>query len=308
MRKARNLRRQRLRNGRQALDQPPAALTLAHEAKSAQPARRGSGISPSYASGAAVHMRPVGSREVASAGESERAQELPSVTLRSTQATRHEVAVSGVGRTIRLEGETTAQFDGGTSQIRNEHVERATDCTGCDDSRCLRVTGVLVLNYRVTTQVSLPSVNDYPDLTPCQRRRVQDAIDNVLAPHEQEHVRAFETYNGTVEHPFDLEVCSTADANAQLQAIHDTDAAQREADAQQESDALDPFHFDVDLDCEDDAGPGDGSGSDSGAAAPEGAAGPVVSEPEPDAEAIAGSAEPGLGVAGDEPTRVEDAR
>jgi len=186
----------------------------------------------------------------------EQEQDLPSLALRSTEATRHETTVSGSGRTIRLEGETTGQFDGGTSQIRDRHVARASGCDGCEDSQCLRVTGTLVLNYRVTTNVTLPSVNDYPDLTPCQRRRVQDAIDNVLAPHEQEHVRAFETYNGTSEHPFDFKVCNSEEASEQLQALHDSDATTREANAQAASDALDPFHFDVDLDCEDDTSEG----------------------------------------------------
>jgi hypothetical protein len=206
-------------------------------------------LNPSYASGPVVHMRADENR--AAPREAEQEQDLPSLALRSTEATKHETTVSGDGRTIRLEGRTTAQFDDGTSQIRNQHVQRASGCDGCDDDHCLRVTGTLVLSYHVTTSVSLPSVNDYPDLTPCQRRRVQDAIDNVLAPHEQEHVRAFETYNGTSEHPFDLRVCNTEQANEQLQAIHDSDAATRETNARAASDALDPFHFDVDLDCED---------------------------------------------------------
>lgn len=211
-------------------------------------------LNPSYASGPAVHMGAEGAGTAPR--ETGQEQDLPSLALRGTEATRHETTVSGSGRTIRLEGETTAQFDGGTSQIRDRHVERASGCESCEDSRCLRVTGTLVLNYRVTTNVTLPSVNDYPDLMPCQRRRVQDAIDNVLVPHEQEHVRAFETYNGTSEHPFDLRVCNTEEANERLQAIHDSDATTREANAQAASDALDPFHFDVDLDCEDDIGEG----------------------------------------------------
>jgi hypothetical protein len=254
-------------------------------------------LAPNYAAGAALHMR-ADREEQASGGA---ARDTPSIMLSSTHATRHETTVSGAGRTIRLEGKTTAQFDGGTSQIRNQQVERATDCAGCDERRCLRVTGTLVLNYRVTTQVSLPSVNDYPDLTPCQRRRVQDAIDTVLAPHEQEHVRAFETYNGTVEHPFDLKVCSTEDANTRLQAIHDGDAAQREAAARQRSDALDPFHFDVDLACDDDAGTDAGSG----AATPAGAAGPAPSEHQPEADAGGDPAELESAAPADEPTLTE---
>jgi hypothetical protein len=263
---------------------------------SAKETRPGSDrLAPAYAAGAALHMRADWADRGEQASRSP-AQDTPSITLRSTQATRHETTVSGAGRSIRLEGETTAQFDGGTSQIRNQQVERATDCAGCDERRCLRVTGTLVLNYRVTTQVRLPSVNDYPDLTPCQRRRVQDAIDTVLAPHEQEHVRAFETYNGTVEHPFDLKVCSTEDANTRLQAIHDGDAAQREAAARQRSDALDPFHFDVDLACDDDAGTGSGSGA---------AAGPAAPEQQPEADVGGDPAELESAAPADEPTLTE---
>ncbi len=213
-------------------------------------------LSPSYASGPAVHMDAKGAGTAVR--ETEEEQDAPSLALGSTESTGHEITVAGNGRTIRLEGETTAQFDGGTSQIRNQRVTRASECEGCEDSQCLRVTGTLVLNYRVTTHVTLPSVNDYPNLTPCQRRRVQDAIDNVLAPHEQEHVRAFETYNGTSEHPFDLRVCNAESASERLQTIHDNDAATRETNARAASDALDPFHFDVDLDCVDETGTGGG--------------------------------------------------
>jgi hypothetical protein len=229
-----------------------------------------------------------------SSRETEQEQDLPSLALRSTVATRHETTVSGSGRTLRLEGETTGQFDGGTSQIRDRHVERASGCDGCEESQCLRVTGTLVLSYRITTNVTLPSVNDYPDLTPCQRRRVQDAIDSVLAPHEEEHVRAFETYNGTSEHPFDLRVCNAEEASERLQAIHDSDAATRESNAQAASDALDPFHFDVDLDCEDDTSEG-GDTPDSGETSTEESATPPTpqgmeteAETEPESESAEG--------------------
>ena len=59
----------------------------------------------------------------------------------------------------------------------------------------------------MATTVTLPSVSDFPGLTPCQQRRVQHAIDTVLAPHEQQHVKAFRRYNGTTRRAFDLTVC-----------------------------------------------------------------------------------------------------
>ena len=62
-----------------------------------------------------------------------------------------------------------------------------------DGGERIHVTGTLVSTYHATTHVTLPRASDFPGLTPCQRQRVQDAIDNVLAPHEQEHVEAFRT-------------------------------------------------------------------------------------------------------------------
>jgi hypothetical protein len=69
--------------------------------------------------------------------------------------------------------------------------------------------------------VTLPSVHDFPDLTACQRQRVRDAISNVLAPHEQRHVGAFRTYNGTVRTPFSITLCG-ADFDSSIQAVHDS--------------------------------------------------------------------------------------
>jgi hypothetical protein len=112
------------------------------------------------------------------------------------------------------------------------------------------VTGTLVASYSVTTTVTLPRVSDFPNLTPCQRRRVQDAIDNVLAPHEREHVAAFNTYNGVTRRPFDLTL-RRSDFDAAIRQMFTAEERARRAAAQAASDALDPFHVDVDLNCED---------------------------------------------------------
>jgi len=126
----------------------------------------------------------------------------------------------------------------------------ATGCDNCADSECVHVTGILESTFRVATTVTLPSVSDFPDLTPCQRQRVRDGITNVLAPHEQQHVAAFRTYNGTVATPFDLTVCRT-EFDARMQDLHDSNDSPRQSAARAASDALDPFQFDVDLDCQD---------------------------------------------------------
>ena len=163
--------------------------------------------------------------------------------------------VSGVGEemhttahSLTLQGQTDADYD---SSFRTQGVRTSagTGCTGCDAGDCVRVRGTLVSTYTVTTTVTLPSVNDFPDLTPCQRRRVQDAITRVLDPHERRHVRAFRTYEGTTRQRFDLTTCR-ADLDAAIQSLHDAEQSARQAAAQARSDALDPFQFDVDLDCE----------------------------------------------------------
>lgn len=148
---------------------------------------------------------------------------------------------------LRLQGVTRARF---RNNFTTEGVTTASaeGCEGCRSSRCVRVTGTLVSNFSVTTTVTLPRVADFPNLSACQQQRVQDAIDNVLAPHEQQHVSAFNTYNGSVSTPFDMTLCRGRFAT-EIQATHDRVESTRRSTVRAASDALDPFHFDVDLDC-----------------------------------------------------------
>jgi hypothetical protein len=150
---------------------------------------------------------------------------------------------------LRLRGRTDADFDGGSFRTENTTVEAGRGCVGCPPRQCVHVTGTLVATYSVQTRVTLPRVSDFPGLTPCQQQRVQNAIENVLAPHEQQHVEAFETYNGTTRRAFDLNICRSQLNSAIRQMFRAEERARRRA-AQAASDALDPFHFDVDLDCE----------------------------------------------------------
>jgi hypothetical protein len=149
---------------------------------------------------------------------------------------------------VTLRGQTDANF---SSSFRTSGVRttRATDCAGCDGADCVRMRGTLVSTFRVTTTVTLPSADNFPDLTPCQRQRVRQAITNQLAPHEQQHVSAFRQYNGTTRTPFDLTLCRT-EANAAIQALHDAADMARQDAARTASAALDPFFVDVDLNCE----------------------------------------------------------
>ncbi len=185
-----------------------------------------------------------GLRTAADAG---RASE-PSVRLEGQGAPTHAVAFNRRGP-LRLQGRADATYDGGRFQTQNVTVRPGADCTGCSGRNCVHVTGTLEATYSVSTSVTLPRVADFPGLTPCQQRRVQDAIDNVLAPHEQEHVRAFEQYNGTTRRAFDLTLCRS-EFDGAIQRMFEAEEQARRAAAQAASDALDPFHFDMDLDCE----------------------------------------------------------
>ncbi|MCZ7558493.1 MAG: DUF4157 domain-containing protein [Bacteroidia bacterium] len=150
------------------------------------------------------------------------------------------------GKSITVTGRTDRTFDGGSGTTKNLKGSPAKNCAGCDD--CWSITGSLVLTYSVTTTVTLPDVPD--GLTKCQQQRVREVIDGKIAPHEQEHVAAFNTYNGTVTLPISYTGCKDG-LEAHVQKMHDDHAVAREAAAQAKSDALDPYVVPIDLDCED---------------------------------------------------------
>lgn len=172
------------------------------------------------------------------------------MTLTTLQGTGQTHQVSAHAQSLRLEGRTDATYDGGSFRTDNVRLRRGTGCDGCEAVDCVHVTGTLVATYSVATTVTLPRVTDFPDLTPCQRARVRNAITNVLAPHEQQHVAAFRQYNGTTRRQFNLTLCRS-EFDSAIRAMFEADESARRAAAQAASDALDPFHFDVDLNCED---------------------------------------------------------
>jgi hypothetical protein len=104
-------------------------------------------------------------------------------------------------------------------------------------------------------------------LTPCERGKVQNFLNNVLRPHELDHKTRFETYNGQTRTPLDITGCGRDDVNSQLGALQEAENTPRQAAAQALSDAIDPFVRTIDCsDCEkQSAAPGAGQGA--GAAA-----------------------------------------
>ncbi len=152
---------------------------------------------------------------------------------------------------VVLKGKTTARFDGGSFHTGGTSTEAGTGCKLCKAKDCVHVTGQVVTDYAVTTNVSLPSMAQFQNLTPCQKEAVRQAIQNQLAPHEQDHVAAFGQYNGSSSQSIDLTTCR-ASFRSEVQKLVNAEEKQRRASAQAASDALDPFQIDVDLDCSDD--------------------------------------------------------
>jgi hypothetical protein len=150
-------------------------------------------------------------------------------------------------QSVTFSGRTDATFDGGKGHTENLKALPATDCKGCGAADCITATGSLVIDYHVSTTVTLPEVPS--GLTPCQQKRVRDTINNVLKPHEDQHVAAFQSYNGTVTLPINYTGCKDG-LQGHVQSMIDANSAAREAAAKARSAALDPFVVNVDLDCE----------------------------------------------------------
>ena len=180
-------------------------------------------------------------------GDQPQSSEVDPVAPISGEGEATEVEAYG---SLSLQGVTRARFNGGSFRTTNVRTSAGSGCDGCDGGNCIQVSGTLAIDYRVTTTVTLPHVADFPDLTPCQRQRVQDAITNVLTPHEQQHVAAFGAYNGSTQQSFSTAVCRDQ-FEAFIRGLVAQEEGPRQAAVQAASDALDPFNFDVDLDCTD---------------------------------------------------------
>ena len=147
-----------------------------------------------------------------------------------------------------LQGRTNATF---RNSFRTEGMttEAGEGCRGCRPRDCVHVAGSLVSEFTVTTRVTLPRVPR--GFSPCEREQIQNAIDTTLADHEQQHVAAFETYNGTENTPIDLTMCR-GQVNGAIRRMHTAIERPRRADARAASAALDPFTFDYTVEpCED---------------------------------------------------------
>jgi hypothetical protein len=154
----------------------------------------------------------------------------------------------GFAKSVRIVGRTDANFSFDFEALDGT-TRPARGCPKCGADACMRAKGTLVVTMTTNPVVTLPTIN--PNLTPCQARRVQTAIDTQIAPHEQQHVAAFQTYDAVRRRPFDLKFCDQADFDARIGAIVRSIEGPRRSAAQAASDALDtpPFEINVDIDC-----------------------------------------------------------
>lgn len=160
---------------------------------------------------------------------------------------------------LSLHGKTTPTFRR-NSTVENQSASKGQDCSCAKGVQCLHVTGTRVTNYSVSVAISMPPVPG--GLTPCERSKVQDFLDNVLRPHELDHKAKFETYNGQTKNPLDITGCGRDGINRQIGAIQDAENTPRQAAAQALSDSIDPFMRTIDCsDCQkQSAAPGAGQG------------------------------------------------
>ncbi len=149
------------------------------------------------------------------------------------------------GRTITLEGVTHFTFNPEQFSVGETPLQQGSDCDGCEGRDCVSVSTEVTITYSVTTNVVLPSPDDFPGLSDCERANVQNAIDTVLAPHEQEHVDTLHQYDGTETVPFSATFCR-GDFDRLVAEFASAREQARRAPIEQQNRDLDPFSFTFD--------------------------------------------------------------
>lgn len=183
--------------------------------------------------------------------ETTRIQEKPLATqMKGHGLTRAPNSAVGHGGGPNFHGQADPDFDGGKKAIAQVKTSRATGCDCPGKEPCIKATGTLVVTYKVKVRITMPPIPS--NLSKCKQARVAAFLKNELGPHEQDHKRRFETYNGTTRQPIEGLGCGKGEAKSALdteaQRIYDDESTEREKAARDSSGKIDPFFRVVDFD------------------------------------------------------------
>jgi hypothetical protein len=150
---------------------------------------------------------------------------------------------------VSVQGRTDANY---TSSFTSSGTQRpATTCSECSEGdNCITSAGVIVSTFRANPAVTLPAVPG--GLSACENQAVTNFINTTLTQHEQQHVAAFNTYNGVVRTRYRYTGC-TSGLQAYIQSQHDAIEVPRRAASDALSAALDPFNVPIPCNCPDPA-------------------------------------------------------
>jgi hypothetical protein len=174
--------------------------------------------------------------------------ELPGISVLGKGSSQSNKVAYGNCAGVSVQGITVANYDHGNFSASSSSVKRAPSCNGCSGDDCITVIGTVVSTFQANPVVTLPAVPG--GLNPCEQNAVRTFINTTLSQHEQQHVTAFNTYNGRVSTPFNYTGCRDG-LEAHVQNIHDGINTIREASSNALSDALDPFNVSIPCNCPD---------------------------------------------------------
>jgi hypothetical protein len=148
---------------------------------------------------------------------------------------------------VQVQGRTDFNPVPSSFSVQGGTTRPSNACEECTAPDCITARGTIVSVFRSNPTITLPPVPG--GLTPCETAAVRRFINTTLLNHEQQHFRAFKTYDGVVRTRLNFTGCQS-DLDGHVQSIHDNIDAQRSNDAIAKSDALDPFVRPIPCNCE----------------------------------------------------------
>ncbi|MBV4360533.1 eCIS core domain-containing protein [Pinibacter aurantiacus] len=176
--------------------------------------------------------------------EKEKETDMPSIVITGQAANSKNKTSFGCAG-VNVQGQTDANYTDSFSATGTPKA--STKCETCEPPDCITVSGVVVSVFKANPVISLPNVPD--GLSDCESRAVGRFINTTLKRHEQQHVAAFNTYNGVIRTPYKFTGCRS-ELDSYVQAIHDDINTKRMDASNARSNALDPFNATIPCDCD----------------------------------------------------------